>query len=144
MKLFLFQNLGMSLPDLEVIDILGNKSSDQTFLARSRSNCSMFAIKSMTKQNASSPNLLKHVRSEQTCLRMITEGDLPFLPKLHRSFQDDTRLYMIMASFHIGILADLFITLCNRICILVEALRLIYLMKAHSHQTSRDFMQARS
>ncbi|KAH8120495.1 kinase-like domain-containing protein [Phellopilus nigrolimitatus] len=59
----------------------------------------------MRKRAVSAPNILKHVRSEQTCLRIVTEGDSVFLPKLHRSFQDETRLYMVLDTYPGGSIA---------------------------------------
>ena len=67
-----------------------------TIVARKDSKAGLYAIKAVQKCTSSS-RLLKHIRSEQACLRMVTEdGDCYFLPKLHKSFQDESRLYMVL------------------------------------------------
>ena len=84
------------MSDFDVLRILGKGSSAQTLLARRNSDACLFAIKSTRKQSAAKHNRLKHMRSEQACLRAVTEADCPFLPKLHQSFQDQTRVYLVM------------------------------------------------
>lgn len=84
-----------SISDFKSLKIIGKESSVHTIVARRQSEAGLYAIKTVQK-SMSSANLLKHVRSEQACLRMITEdSDSCFLPKLHKSFQDETRLYMV-------------------------------------------------
>ncbi|KAL5535258.1 hypothetical protein ACEPAF_3352 [Sanghuangporus sanghuang] len=94
-----------SIDEFEVLRVIGKEPSVQTILARSCSDLGLYAIKTLGKRVASAPNLLKHVHSEQACLRIVTEGDCSFLPKLHRSFQDEARLYMVLDTYPGGSIA---------------------------------------
>ncbi|EJD04243.1 kinase-like protein, partial [Fomitiporia mediterranea MF3/22] len=85
--------------------VAGRESSVQTILARSCSDFGVYAIKTLGKRAASTSNCLKRIRSEQRCLRIVTEGDCSFLPKLHRSFHDETRLYMVLDTYPGGSIA---------------------------------------
>lgn len=86
------------MSDFDVLRIIGKGSSAQTLLARRNSDASLFAIKTTRKHRAAKNETLKHLRSEQACLKFVTQADCPFLPKLHQSFQDNTRLYLVMVS----------------------------------------------
>ncbi|KAL5534511.1 hypothetical protein ACEPAG_974 [Sanghuangporus baumii] len=94
-----------SIDEFEVLRVIGKEPSVQTILVRSCSDLGLYAIKTLGKRVPSAPNLLKHVRSEQECLRIVTEGDCSFLPKLHRSFQDEARLYMVLDTYPGGNIA---------------------------------------
>lgn len=92
-----------------------------TIVARKDSKAGLYAIKAVQKCTSSS-RLLKHIRSEQACLRMVTEdGDCYFLPKLHKSFQDESRLYMVLVRTRLRVRFVSIISDClHRIPSLVE------------------------
>ncbi|KAI5123727.1 hypothetical protein M0805_000320 [Coniferiporia weirii] len=94
-----------SISNFETLQVVGKESSTQTVIARSCVNSGIYAIKTTRKCLVSSPTLLSRICSEQACLRVATEGGSPFLPKLYRSFQDETRLYMILDTFPGGSIA---------------------------------------
>ena len=88
--------------EFEVLKVIGKEPSVQTALARGSSDLGVYAIKTLGKRSSSAKQL-ERIRSEQACLRMITEGNTPFLPRLHRSFHDEARLYMVLVSFRCAI-----------------------------------------
>lgn len=88
------------MSDFDVLRIVGKGCSAQTLLARRNSDACLFAIKTTRKHRANKTDALKHMRSEQDCLKCVTQADCPFLPKLHQSFQDNTRLYLVMVSYY--------------------------------------------
>ncbi|KAL5518698.1 hypothetical protein ACEPAH_381 [Sanghuangporus vaninii] len=73
-----------NIDEFEVLRVIGKEPSVQTILARSCSDLGLYAIKTLGKHVASAPNLLKH---------------------LHRSFQDEARLYIVLDTYPGGSIA---------------------------------------
>ena len=95
---YLYPEQALDISEFEVLKVIGKEPDVQTVLARSCSDLGVYAIKTLSKTQASS-RLISRMRREQACLKMVTRGNSPFLPKLHRSFHDEARLYMVLVSF---------------------------------------------
>lgn len=120
---------------------MGKEPSIQTILARSYTDQGVYAIRTMKKRAASAPDL-KCIRSEQKCLRIVTESNCPFLPKLHRSFQDEARLYMVLVSLIRKL--SLFLIKYHRICIRVVVSLYIWIEKGLFLLIKHDSMLVKS
>ncbi|TDL28941.1 kinase-like protein, partial [Rickenella mellea] len=82
--------------NFDFLHVLGTGRFAKVYLARREADSKLYAVKSVRKRAVLDEYCTPHVRSEQACLKMVTELLAPFLPRLHWSFQDEERLYMAM------------------------------------------------
>lgn len=62
---------------------------------RSRATNDLYALKSITKQLVIEQREITHTLAERDILATLAGNDHPFLAKLHLSFQDEHRLYLV-------------------------------------------------
>ncbi|KII94414.1 hypothetical protein PLICRDRAFT_50385 [Plicaturopsis crispa FD-325 SS-3] len=92
----------ISVSDFEFLRVLGTGNTARVTLARTRDDQRLYAVKSMRKSLIYTEGCAEHARSEQATLKMATELNASFLPKLYWSFQDDVRLYLAMEFYSGG------------------------------------------
>ncbi|KAI9023521.1 kinase-like domain-containing protein [Phycomyces nitens] len=83
------------LDNLEMVKVLGKGCMGKVFLVRSRTTQELRALKSIVKDLVIEQREITHTLAEREILATVAAIDHPFLAKLHASFQDEHRLYLI-------------------------------------------------
>ncbi|OAD73490.1 serine/threonine protein kinase AGC family, partial [Phycomyces blakesleeanus NRRL 1555(-)] len=83
------------LDNLEILKVLGKGCMGKVFLVRSRTTQELRALKSIVKDLVIEQREITHTLAEREILATVAAIDHPFLAKLHASFQDEHRLYLI-------------------------------------------------
>ncbi|KAI7866991.1 kinase-like domain-containing protein, partial [Spinellus fusiger] len=91
----------MLLEHLEVLKVLGKGCMGKVFLVRSRTTQELRALKSIIKDLVIEQREITHTLTEREILATFSGLDHPFLAKLHASFQDERRLYL-MTDYYCG------------------------------------------
>ncbi|KAI9264219.1 kinase-like domain-containing protein [Phascolomyces articulosus] len=81
--------------NLEMIKVLGKGCMGKVFLVRSRTSHELYALKSIVKELVIEQREITHTLAERDILATLSGMDHPFLAKLHASFQDMHRLYLV-------------------------------------------------
>lgn len=84
-----------SLEDLETIRTIGTGTFGVVRLVRDRRTGTHYALKVMKKSDVVRLRQVEHVHNERGVLSSIQPGH-PFIVKLLRTFQDESRLYMLL------------------------------------------------
>lgn len=86
--------------DYDFLKVIGTGSFGKVYLARSKedldksiSDQNLFAVKVLTKSNIVDKKQKDHVTTERNVMSKI---DHPFIVKMHRAFQSDTKLYFVL------------------------------------------------
>ncbi|KAI7874100.1 kinase-like protein [Lichtheimia hyalospora FSU 10163] len=83
------------LADLEMIKVLGKGCMGKVFLVRSHKSNELYALKSIMKELVIEQREITHTLAERDILATMSGINHPFLAKLHASFQDTHRLYLV-------------------------------------------------
>lgn len=83
------------LDHLEMIKVLGKGCMGKVLLVRSRRTKELYALKSIIKEHVIEQREITHTLDERNILAKLSEIDHPYLAKLHTSFQDEHRLYLL-------------------------------------------------
>ncbi|GAA5812295.1 hypothetical protein MFLAVUS_005746 [Mucor flavus] len=83
------------LDHLEMIKVLGKGCMGKVLLVRSRTTKELYALKSIVKEHVIEQREITHTLDERNILKKLSELDHPYLAKLHTSFQDEHRLYLL-------------------------------------------------
>ncbi|KAG2235807.1 hypothetical protein INT48_003919 [Thamnidium elegans] len=83
------------LDHLEMIKVLGKGCMGKVLLVRSRTTKELYALKSIVKEHVIEQREITHTLDERNILTKLSELDHPYLAKLHTSFQDEHRLYLL-------------------------------------------------
>lgn len=81
------------LDDYTMLSVIGKGAYAKVVLVRKKTSGVLYALKSMKK---------KYIEKKQQCQRIMTERNIlteinhPFLIKIHASFQNDTKLYLVL------------------------------------------------
>ncbi|KAG2218748.1 hypothetical protein INT45_003066 [Circinella minor] len=81
--------------NLEMIKVLGKGCMGKVFLVRSRTSHELYALKSIVKELVIEQREITHTLAERDILGTLSGINHPFLAKLHASFQDVHRLYLV-------------------------------------------------
>lgn len=84
----------MRLEDFTLLKTIGRGSFGKVLLAENKSTGSAYALKIIKKQKIYSYRDLSNLESEKEILRTISDGDCPFLTRMHFCFQDKYRVYI--------------------------------------------------
>ncbi|KAG0169323.1 hypothetical protein DFQ28_010300 [Apophysomyces sp. BC1034] len=101
------------LDQLEKIKVLGKGCMGKVFLVRSRSTDELYALKSIMKELVIEQREITHTLAEREILATVSGINHPFLAKLHMSFQDTHRLYLVTDYYCGGDLATQMSTCCT-------------------------------
>ena len=88
-----------SLKDYKIVKSLGEGAFGEVYLAKSRANEQLFAIKSISKIFLMKQKKEHHVFQERLILQSL---DFPFLVKLYKTFQDDSKIYFVLENIPNG------------------------------------------
>ncbi|KAG1081552.1 hypothetical protein G6F42_022905 [Rhizopus arrhizus] len=83
------------LDHLEMIKVLGKGCMGKVVLVRSQITKELYALKSIVKEHVIEQREITHTLDERNILAKLAEIDHPYLAKLHTSFQDEHRLYLL-------------------------------------------------
>ncbi|OAD07564.1 hypothetical protein MUCCIDRAFT_128468, partial [Mucor lusitanicus CBS 277.49] len=83
------------LDHLEMIKVLGKGCMGKVVLVRSQITKELYALKSIVKEHVIEQREITHTLDERNILAKLVEIDHPYLAKLHTSFQDEHRLYLL-------------------------------------------------
>lgn len=83
------------LDHLEMIKVLGKGCMGKVVLVRSQITKELYALKSIVKEHVIDQREITHTLDERNILAKLAEIDHPYLAKLHTSFQDEHRLYLL-------------------------------------------------
>ncbi|KAI8975241.1 kinase-like domain-containing protein [Mycotypha africana] len=83
------------LDHLDMIKVLGKGCMGKVLLVRSRITQQLYALKSIVKAHVVEQKEIAHTLDERNILVKLTEIEHPYLAKLHASFQDEHRLYLL-------------------------------------------------
>ncbi|KAI8995040.1 kinase-like domain-containing protein [Pilobolus umbonatus] len=89
------------LDDLEMIKVLGKGCMGKVLLVRSRRTQGFYALKSIIKEHVIDQREITHTLDERNILAKLSSVNHPYLAKLHTSFQDEHRLYLL-TDYHNG------------------------------------------
>jgi len=81
------------LEDYSMLSVIGKGSYAKIMLVRSKVNGKLYAMKSMKKKYIEKKNQVQRIMTERD---ILTEIDHPFLIKIHESFQNETKVYLIL------------------------------------------------
>lgn len=87
-----------SIEDYVIHSMIGQGSFGQVFLAQEKKSNQFFAIKALNKELIVRENLVDYAYTEKIILMNISH---PFIVKLHRAFQNQCFLFLVM-DFHPG------------------------------------------
>ncbi|KAG0762097.1 hypothetical protein G6F57_005875 [Rhizopus arrhizus] len=90
------------LDDLEMVKVLGKGCMGKV---KSRKTRELYALKSILKQHVIDQREITHTIDERNILVALSEVNHPYLAKLHTSFQDEHRLYLLTTYYSGGDLA---------------------------------------
>ncbi|CAO3693855.1 unnamed protein product [Rhizopus stolonifer] len=93
------------LDDMEMVKVLGRGCMGKVLLVRSRKTKELYALKSIVKQHVIEQREITHTIDERNILVALSEINHPYLAKLHTTFQDDYRLYLLTNYYPGGDLA---------------------------------------
>ncbi|CEP18852.1 hypothetical protein [Parasitella parasitica] len=93
------------LDHLEMIKVLGKGCMGKVVLVRSQITRELYALKSIVKEHVIDQREITHTLDERNILARLAEIDHPYLAKLHASFQDEHRLYLLTSYYCGGDLA---------------------------------------
>lgn len=115
----------------------------QIYVARSHANSKLYTVKTFRRNIVSEPALLNQVRSEQACLRTVTEGNALFLPTLLRSFYNEDWLFIITVRKPSAPCSTSFTF--SRITIRAEIFKIFLLEESHiyCHRSTVNFTLAK-
>ena len=82
-----------SVKDYKIVKNIGEGAFGEVYLARLRTNEQLFAIKSISKAFLMKQKKEHHVYQERLILQSF---DLPFLVKLYKTFQDESKIYFVL------------------------------------------------
>ncbi|KAI8640665.1 kinase-like domain-containing protein [Parasitella parasitica] len=83
------------LDHLEMIKVLGKGCMGKVVLVRSQITKELYALKSIVKEHVIDQREITHTLDERNILARLAELNHPYLAKLHASFQDEHRLYLL-------------------------------------------------
>lgn len=83
------------LDHLEMIKVLGKGCMGKVLLVRSRKTRELYALKSILKEHVIEQREITHTLDERNILTKLSAINHPYLAKLHTSFQDEHRLYLL-------------------------------------------------
>lgn len=93
-----------SIKDYKVVKSIGEGAFGEVYLAKSRSTEELFAIKSISKSFLMKQKKEHHVFQERLILQTF---NFPFLVKLFKTFQDESKIYFVMENIPNGELSKL-------------------------------------
>ena len=85
----------LDLPGYELLRAVDSKCGTQAFLAQKVNDEKVYFVKSIRKRSLSTAGAVKNALAEQQCLKLVTQLNLPFLPRLYRSFHDRDQLVTV-------------------------------------------------
>jgi serine/threonine protein kinase len=88
-----------SLKDYKIVKNIGEGAFGEVYLAKSRATDQLFAIKSISKNFLMKQKKEHHVFQERLILQMC---DFPFLVRLYKTFQDDSKIYFVLENIPNG------------------------------------------
>jgi serine/threonine protein kinase len=100
--------------DFELVKRVGSGSFGDVWQATSKINDEQYAIKMLDKNHVAETDTIGCVIEEQRLLRLVHNGEdgiCPFVVQLFASFQDESRLYLVLNLVRGG---DLYSMLCSR------------------------------
>jgi len=83
----------LTVNDFETVAIIGRGAFGEVRVVRKKDNKKVYAMKVMKKNEMLKKNQVQHIRAERDVLAL---ADNPWVVKLHFSFQDDRKLYLVM------------------------------------------------
>jgi serine/threonine protein kinase len=81
------------LDEYTMLSVIGKGSYAKVVLVRSKTNGHLYAMKSMKKKYIEKKNQVHRIMTERN---ILTEIDNPFLIKIHASFQNEKKLYLVL------------------------------------------------
>ena len=106
--------------DYELISTIGSGSFGDVFLVKDLTNGQVYALKSLKKSVIISRKLVRYAMTEKNVLSQLYH---PFMIRLHKSFQSNDRLILVMEYCERGDLGDL-----------------LYIEKRFSESRARDYL----
>ena len=88
-----------SLKDYKIVKSLGEGAFGEVYLAKSKATDQSFAIKSISKVFLMKQKKEHHVFQERLILQLL---DFPFLVKLYKTFQDESKIYFVLENIPNG------------------------------------------
>jgi serine/threonine protein kinase len=88
-----------SLKDYKIVKNIGEGAFGEVYLARSRANEQLFAIKSISKAFLMKQKKEHHIFQERLILQTLS---FPFLVKLYKTFQDESKIYFVLENIPNG------------------------------------------
>ncbi len=82
----------VSLDDFQPLKLIGKGTFGKVILVRYLANNKIYAMKILNKEEIIKKNQIKHTKLERLLLEKLNH---PFLAKLHFSFQNDTKLFLV-------------------------------------------------
>ncbi len=79
--------------DYYLLTVIGKGSYAKVVLARKKTNGNLYALKSMKKKYIEKKNQSQRIMTERN---ILTEINHPFLIKIHASFQNEAKLYLVL------------------------------------------------
>jgi serine/threonine protein kinase len=79
--------------DYEFIKVIGTGSFGKVYLVKSRADDQHYAMKMLNKSNITDKKQRDHIMAERNVMTKISH---PFVVKMHRAFQSDSKLYFVM------------------------------------------------
>lgn len=83
----------MSTKDFETVVVIGKGAFGEVRLVRKKDDKKVYAMKVMNKSEMLKKNQVEHIKAERDILALV---DSDWVVKLHYSFQDPQRLYLVM------------------------------------------------
>ncbi|KAI9481591.1 MAG: kinase-like domain-containing protein [Benjaminiella poitrasii] len=115
------------LEHLEMVKVLGKGCMGKVMLVKSKTSKKLYALKSIMKEHVIEQKEITHTLDEKDILSRLSEINHPYLAKLHASFQDEHRLYLLTSYYCGGDIATYMARLYNfsRDCALFYAAEII-------------------
>eukprot|EP00283_Hemiselmis_rufescens_P016397 CAMPEP_0173449754 /NCGR_PEP_ID=MMETSP1357-20121228/43324_1 /TAXON_ID=77926 /ORGANISM="Hemiselmis rufescens, Strain PCC563" /LENGTH=640 /DNA_ID=CAMNT_0014416367 /DNA_START=27 /DNA_END=1945 /DNA_ORIENTATION=- len=83
----------VGLADFEPLKVIGNGCFGKVMMVRYAKNGKIFAMKSIRKAHVVKNKKVRHTQTERNIMQMLNH---PYVMKLHYSFQNSGKLYMVM------------------------------------------------
>jgi len=84
----------VSLPDFELLKLVGRGAFAQVWQVRKKDTGEIYAMKVLRKSDIVKQKLIKHINLERDI--MVELGNHPFIITLHWAFQTDEKLYFVL------------------------------------------------
>lgn len=86
------ENKNTSISDFEQLKVIGRGTFGKVILAKSKVDEQVYALKCIKKMNVVGSRSLKYLKLEK---RILEQVDHPFIIKMHKTFQDDHKIYFL-------------------------------------------------